>query len=76
MGLLFNLWLKIQKSTKLGKYGPKVAAAGVLVVQVGLIMQGKVDELDIDSSLLALGLLFTRSNLTTSQDVKARPDVF
>lgn len=74
MQALFSLWLKLQSITKLGKYGPSVAAFGVLLVNLGYLLQGKVEQLDIDSVLLAIGLLGARGKLVTSQDVKARPD--
>jgi hypothetical protein len=74
MSALYNIWISFQNSSKLGIYGPKVAAVGVLLVQAGYILQGKFEEIDYDSTALAVALLFTRSNLVTSQDVKARPD--
>lgn len=56
-------------------YGPKVSAVGVLLVTVGMVLQGRFEEVshtDIELALLALGLLGTRANKVSSERAGAK----
>lgn len=72
MQSIINLWLAVNDKTKLGTWGPFLAAVGVLLVNTGYALQGKFEEVDKDAVLLAIGLLGTRAKLYSSQDVGIR----
>lgn len=58
-----------------GKFGPKAAAVGVLLVLVGQVLQGHWDQLDGNSALealIALGLWTSRPNKVSSESAGAK----
>ena len=71
---LINMLLA--SNTAVGKYGPKFAAVGILLVMVGEILQGHFDKFDSNTAIeamIALGLWGSRANYRSSQDVGVRP---
>ena len=72
---LINMLLA--SNTAVGKYGPKFAAVGILLVMVGEILQGKFENFDSNTAieaLIALGLWGSRANYKSSEDVGAKKD--
>lgn len=73
MTSLVNLLLA--SNTAVGKYGPKLAAVGILLVMVGEVLQGHYDKFDSNTAIeamIALGLWGSRANLKSSEDVGAK----
>lgn len=65
----------LASNTAVGKYGPKLAALGILLVMVGEILQGNIEKFDSNTAieaLIALGLWGSRANYVKSESVGAK----
>lgn len=73
MTSLVNMLLA--SNTAVGKYGPKLAAVGILLVMVGEVLQGHYDKFDSNTAIeamIALGLWGSRANYVKSESVGAK----